>query len=64
MRAIAWTNSSTRCRGPAGRGRHSDHRAYVLPALIGKFQQLYPKVTLEVFEDTTERLVQRLKMAS
>jgi LysR family hydrogen peroxide-inducible transcriptional activator len=34
---------------------------YVLPALIGKFQQRYPKVTLEVFEDTTERLVQRLE---
>jgi len=34
---------------------------YVLPALIGKFQHRYPKVTLEIFEDTTERLVWRLE---
>ena len=34
---------------------------YVLPALIGKFQHGYPKVTLEIFEDTTERLVRRLE---
>jgi DNA-binding transcriptional LysR family regulator len=34
---------------------------YVLPALIGKFQHRYPKVTLEIFEDTTERLVRRLE---
>src|SRR6266446_1029924 len=30
---------------------------YVLPKLIGKFQEHYPKVRLEVFEDTTENLV-------
>ncbi|MFZ3377875.1 MAG: LysR substrate-binding domain-containing protein [Chthoniobacterales bacterium] len=34
---------------------------YVLPALIGKFQRRYPKVTLEIFEDTTERLVRRME---
>jgi LysR family hydrogen peroxide-inducible transcriptional activator len=34
---------------------------YVLPALIGKFQHRYPKVILEIFEDTTERLVRRLE---
>jgi LysR family hydrogen peroxide-inducible transcriptional activator len=34
---------------------------YVLPALIGKFQHRYPKVSLEIFEDTTERLVRRLE---
>src|SRR6266567_4165485 len=34
---------------------------YVLPTLIGKFQHRYPKVTLEIFEDTTERLVRRLE---
>jgi LysR family hydrogen peroxide-inducible transcriptional activator len=34
---------------------------YVLPALIGKFQHRYPKVTLEIFEDTTETLVRRLE---
>jgi len=34
---------------------------YVLPALIEKFQRLYPKVTLEIFEDTTERLVRRME---
>ena len=27
---------------------------YVLPALIGKFQHRYPKVTLEIFEDTSD----------
>ena len=34
---------------------------FVLPRLIGRFQQGYPKVTFELFEDTTERLVQRLE---
>jgi len=34
---------------------------YVLPALIGKFQHRYPKVALEIFEDTTESLVLRLE---
>jgi len=34
---------------------------YVLPALIGKFQHRYPKVTLEIVEDTTETLVRRLE---
>lgn len=34
---------------------------YVLPALIEKFQRRYPKVTLEIFEDTTERLVRRME---
>ncbi len=33
---------------------------YVLPELIGKFQTRYPKVELEVLEDTTERLALRL----
>jgi LysR family hydrogen peroxide-inducible transcriptional activator len=32
-----------------------------LPALIGKFQHRYPKVALEIFEDTTESLVRRLE---
>ena len=34
---------------------------YVLPELIGKFQARYPKVDLEILEDTTERLAQRLE---
>src|SRR6516225_9927390 len=34
---------------------------YVLPALIEKFQHRYPKVTLEIFEDTTENLALRLE---
>lgn len=34
---------------------------FVLPRLIGKFQHSYPKVTFELFEDTTEKLAQRLE---
>ena len=34
---------------------------YVLPALIGKFQCRFPKVALEIIEDTTESLAQRLE---
>jgi LysR family hydrogen peroxide-inducible transcriptional activator len=34
---------------------------YVLPALIEKSQHRYPKVTLEIFEDTTENLALRLE---
>jgi LysR family transcriptional regulator, hydrogen peroxide-inducible genes activator len=34
---------------------------YVLPELIGKFQGRYPKVDLEILEDTTERLALRLE---
>jgi len=34
---------------------------YVLPGLIGRFQRAYPKVTFELFEDTTEKLAQRLE---
>src|SRR5436189_3860459 len=34
---------------------------YILPRLIGRFQQAYPKVTFELFEDTTEKLAQRLE---
>jgi LysR family hydrogen peroxide-inducible transcriptional activator len=34
---------------------------YVLPRLIGRFQQAYPKVTFELFEDVTEKLAQRLE---
>jgi LysR family hydrogen peroxide-inducible transcriptional activator len=34
---------------------------YVLPKLIGKFQARYPKVELEIVEDTTERLALRLE---
>lgn len=34
---------------------------YVLPKLIRRFQQRYPKVTFEVFEDTTDKLAQRLE---
>jgi len=33
---------------------------YILPRLIGRFQQAYPSVTFELFEDTTEKLAQRL----
>lgn len=33
---------------------------YVLPRLIGRFQRAYPKVTFELFEDTTAKLAQRL----
>ncbi len=34
---------------------------YVLPKLIGSFQRAYPKVTFEMFEDTTDKLAQRLE---
>ncbi len=34
---------------------------YILPGLIGKFQRQHPKVTFEIFEDTTESLAQRLE---
>src|SRR5438270_7453457 len=34
---------------------------FVLPRLIGNFQRSYPKVTFELFEDTTEKLAQRLE---
>src|SRR5436190_3405061 len=34
---------------------------YVLPELIGKFQTRYPKVDLEILEDTTESLALRLE---
>jgi LysR family hydrogen peroxide-inducible transcriptional activator len=34
---------------------------YVLPRLIGHFQRSYPKVTFELFEDTTDKLAQRLE---
>src|SRR5437763_3456086 len=34
---------------------------YVLPRLIGSFQRSYPKVTFELFEDTTEKLAQQLE---
>jgi LysR family hydrogen peroxide-inducible transcriptional activator len=34
---------------------------YVLPKLIGKFQARYPKVELEILEDTTESLALRLE---
>src|SRR2546421_7329718 len=34
---------------------------YVLPRLIGNFQRSYPKVTFELFEDTTEKLAQQLE---
>jgi DNA-binding transcriptional LysR family regulator len=37
---------------------------YVLPKLIGKFQRSYPKVTFELFEDTTDKLAQRLEDGS
>lgn len=34
---------------------------YVLPRLIRQFQERYPKVTFEVFEDTTDKLAQHLE---
>jgi LysR family hydrogen peroxide-inducible transcriptional activator len=34
---------------------------YVLPRLIRQFQQRYPKVTFELFEDTTDKLAQQLE---
>lgn len=34
---------------------------YVLPRLIRRFQQCYPRVTFELFEDTTDKLAQRLE---
>lgn len=34
---------------------------YILPRLIGRFQQAYPKVTFELFEDVTAKLAQRLE---
>jgi DNA-binding transcriptional LysR family regulator len=37
---------------------------YVLPKVIGKFQTRYPKVELEIVEDTTESLASRLEEGS
>ncbi len=37
---------------------------YVLPRLTRQFQQRYPKVTFELFEDTTDKLSQRLENGS
>jgi LysR family transcriptional regulator, hydrogen peroxide-inducible genes activator len=37
---------------------------YVLPRLIVSFQRSYPKVTFELFEDTTDKLAQRLEGGS
>ena len=37
---------------------------YVLPKLIGKFQTRYPKVDLEILEDTTESLALRLEQGT
>jgi LysR family hydrogen peroxide-inducible transcriptional activator len=34
---------------------------YVLPRLIGSFQTAHPKVRFELFEDTTDKLAQRLE---
>jgi LysR family hydrogen peroxide-inducible transcriptional activator len=34
---------------------------YVLPALVGKYQQRFPKVIFEIIEDTTESLIRRLE---
>ena len=34
---------------------------YVLPRLIVRFERAYPKVTFELFEDTTDKLAQRLE---
>src|SRR4029077_17670853 len=34
---------------------------YVLPRLIKRFQPRYPKVRFELFEDTTDKLAQRLE---
>src|SRR5881409_1655225 len=34
---------------------------YVLPNLIQRFQERYPKVTFELFEDTTDKLAQGLE---
>jgi LysR family hydrogen peroxide-inducible transcriptional activator len=34
---------------------------YILPRLISSFQRSYPKVTFELFEDTTDKLAQRLE---
>ena len=34
---------------------------YILPRLIGSFQRSYPKVTFELFEDTTDKLAQQLE---
>jgi LysR family hydrogen peroxide-inducible transcriptional activator len=34
---------------------------YVLPRLIVNFQRAYPKVTFELFEDTTDKLAERLE---
>jgi LysR family hydrogen peroxide-inducible transcriptional activator len=34
---------------------------YILPRLIRRFQSAYPKVTFELYEDTTDKLAQRLE---
>src|SRR6476659_8406690 len=47
--------------GPLSVGAIPSIALYILPRLIGRFQQAYPKVTFELFEDTTEKLAQRLE---
>ena len=37
---------------------------YVLPKLVGRFQARYPKVELEILEDTTESLALRLEQGT
>jgi LysR family hydrogen peroxide-inducible transcriptional activator len=49
---------------PAGRlgvGAIPTIAPYVLPPLIGKFQNRYPKVTLEIVEDVTEGIARRME---
>ena len=47
--------------GPLSVGAIPSIALYILPRLIGRFQQAYPEVTFELFEDTTEKLAQRLE---
>jgi len=47
--------------GPLSVGAIPSIALYILPRLIGRFQQAYPKVTFELFEDTTEKLAHRLE---
>jgi len=47
--------------GPLSVGAIPSIALYILPRLIGRFQQAYPKVTFELFEDITGKLAQRLE---
>src|ERR1043165_2536148 len=59
--ARAVTALEAEVAGPLSVGAIPSIALYILPKLIGQFQQAYPKVTFELFEDITPKLAQRLE---